>query len=140
MSRGTIDGQLQGWTGMRTFGGFEVANASYVVPLGASPFLLLMNLDLWNSLPEDVQEVMMRHAGEQLGAYGGGRYDEITEGIIAGQAEDADYTITYASDEDIAAYAEDYSIVHERWIEANDNGQAVYDTFMQLLDEYRNGG
>lgn len=140
MSRGTIDGQLQGWTGMRTFGGFEVANASYVVPLGASPFLLLMNQDLWNSLPEDVQEVMMRHAGEGLGAYGGGRYDAITEDIMAGQAEDPDYTITVASPEDIAVYAEQYSAVHEQWIEANENGQEIYDTFMRLLDEYRSGG
>jgi len=139
MLRGTIDGQLQGWTGMRTFGGFAVADATYMVPLGASPFLLLMNLDTWNGLPEDVQEVMMRHAGEGLGAYGGSRYDAITQDIIATQRDEG-HTIIEASQDDIAAYADQYSDVHDRWIEQHDNGQEIYDTFIQLLNDYRSGG
>lgn len=137
MLRGTIDGQLQGWTGMRTFGGFEVSNASYRVPLGASPFLLLMNLDLWNSLPADIQEVMMRHGGEGLARHGGAAYDAITVDIIAERAADPDYTITAATDEEIAAYAEQYSAVFDRWAAENSNGEEVLSTFLTLLEEYR---
>ncbi|MEM8856087.1 MAG: TRAP transporter substrate-binding protein DctP, partial [Pseudomonadota bacterium] len=136
MQRGTIDGQLQGWTGMKTFGGFAVSEGAYRVPLGASPFLLLMNKDLWESLPADVQEVMMKHAGEPLAARGGKAYDTITKGIIEDQTA-AGYVIREASAEDVARYADAYKNIYDRWSEETDNGEEVLSTFRQLIDDYR---
>lgn len=134
--RGTIDGQLQGWTGMNTFGGFDVSSAAYNGPFGAAPFVLLMNKSTWDGLPDDVQEVMMTHAGEPLARAGGRAYDEITEGIIDRQTAEG-YTVVEASEADIERYLEQYGTVHDTWIENTPNGQEVYDTFMQLLEDYR---
>lgn len=136
MQRGTIDGQLQGWTGMKTFGGFAVSEGAYRVPLGASPFLLLMNKDLWESLPADVQEVMMKHAGEPLAARGGKAYDTNTKGIIEDQTA-AGYVIHEASGDDVARYADAYKNIYDRWSEETDNGEEVLTTFRQLIDDYR---
>lgn len=138
MGRGTIDGQLQGWTGMNTFGGFAVSNGAYRVPLGASPFVLLMNKDLWESLSPTVQEVIMRHGGESLAARGGQAYDRITQGIVEEQVADG-YVIHQADADDIARYQGAYGEVYDRWIAENLNGQEIFDTYMQLIAEYRAG-
>lgn len=138
MGRGTIDGQLQGWTGMNTFGGFAVSNGAYRVPLGASPFVLLMNKDLWESLSPDVQEVMMRHGGESLAARGGEAYDRITLGIVERQVADG-YVVHEADADDIARYQEAYGEVYDRWIAENPNGEAIFTTYMELIADYRAG-
>ncbi|ABD56689.1 TRAP transporter substrate-binding protein [Jannaschia sp. CCS1] len=136
MGRGTIDGQLQGWTGMNTFGGFAVSNGAYRVPLGASPFLLLMNLDLWESLSAEQQEVMMRHAGEELARAGGQAYDEITLGIIERQRE-AGYAIAEADEAEIAAYQAAYPDIYDQWVAATENGAEVLAAFQGLIEDYR---
>ena len=136
MGRGTIDGQLQGWTGMNTFGGFAVSNGAYRVPLGASPFLLLMNQDLCDSLTPEQQEVMMRHGGEDLARRGGEAYDTITQGIIEERAE-AGYVIEEASSEDIAGYQEAYPDIYDTWVAETASGAEVLSTFQELLAAYR---
>lgn len=138
MGRGTIDGQLQGWTGMNTFGGFAVSKGAYRVPLGASPFLMLMNKDLWDSLPAEVQEVMMKHGGEALARTGGKAYDDITRDIVAKQTADG-YVAAEASAEDIARYQETYAGIYDRWIGETPNGQEVFDTYQRLIQDYRAG-
>ena len=136
MQRGTLDGQLQGWTGMNTFGGFAVARAAYRVPLGASPFFLLMNKDLWESLDPEVQEVMMRHGGEALARSGGQAYDRLTREIIERQTA-AGYVVTEAGEEAIARYQEAFGAIFDRWKSANPNGEATFETFTRLIEEYR---
>ena len=138
MQRGTIDGQLQGWTGMNTFGGFAVAKASYRVPLGASPFLLLMNKQLWDSLSPEVQAVMMKHGGEALARAGGQAYDRLTKDIIAKQLANG-YTITDASEADIARYQQDYAGIADKWAETTPNGKAVLEAYRKAIADYRAG-
>lgn len=136
--RGTIDGQLQGWTGMNTFGGFSVSRAAYNGPFGAAPFLLLMNKATWESLPADVQEVMMRHAGEPLARRGGRAYDEITRGIVERQTA-AGYELVTATEEDVARYLDSFGAVHDTWVAATENGAEVLATYMELIEAYRAG-
>lgn len=136
MQRGTIDGQLQGWTGMNTFGGFAVAKAAYRVPLGASPFLLLMNKDLWDSLSPEVQAVMTKHGGEALAAAGGRAYDELTREIMAKQKE-AGLTVMEASGEDVARYSEQHAGIADSWAEATPNGRETLDAYKRLIEEHR---
>jgi TRAP-type C4-dicarboxylate transport system substrate-binding protein len=138
MQRRTIDGQLQGWTGMNTFGGFAVAKASYRVPLGASPFFMLMNKRLWDSLPADVQAVMMKHGGEQLARAGGRAYDRLTQEIIARQQANG-YTIVDAGDADVARYREQHAGIYEQWARATPKGRETIDAFFRLIDQYRAG-
>ena len=121
---------------MNTFGGFAVSNGAYRVPIGASPFLMLMNKDLWESLSPEVQEVMMRHGGEALARRGGQAYDEITVGIVE-ERRAAGYVIEEASAEEIAAYQDTYAGIYDRWISETENGAEVLDTFRGLIDAYR---
>lgn len=140
MMRGTIQGMLQGWTGMQTFGSFEVTGAGYRVPFGMAAFLLLMNGDVWDSLPADVQEVMMAQGGETLARAGGIAYDEATQRIIDAQ-EAAGYAVVVPDDETVNGYADAYGqAVYDAWIGQYDNGQEVFDAFMSIIEEYRAEG
>ena len=138
MQRGTIDGQLQGWTGMQTFGGFAVSDVTYRVPLGASPFFLLMNKELWDSLDADVQEVMMRHGGEALARSGGRAYDDLTREIIERRLGEG-HTVIDATPEKIAQYQETHGALYENWAAGTPDGPEVFNTFLQLIEEYRAG-
>ncbi|NBB84470.1 MAG: hypothetical protein GVY28_13845 [Alphaproteobacteria bacterium] len=140
MMRGTVDGMLQGWTGMNTFGSFEVTGAGHRVPLGCSAFLLLMNQDTWDGLPGDVQDVMMKHGGEGLARAGGAAYDRITLDIIERQ-EAAGYGVGVPDDATIDGYAEQYGQeVYDAWAAETPNGEAVLDAFFRLIEEYRAEG
>lgn len=140
MMRGTVDGMLQGWTGMNTFGSFEVTGAGHRVPLGCSAFLLLMNQDTWDGLPGDVQDVMMKHGGEELARAGGAAYDRITLDIIERQ-EAAGYGVGVPDDATIDGYAEQYGQeVYDAWAAETPNGEAVLDAFFRLIEEYRAEG
>ena len=138
MQRGTIDGQLQGWTGMQTFGGFAVSNVTYRVPLGASPFFMLMNKDLWDSLPADVQEVMTKHAGEGLARAGGKAYDAMTIEIVERRRAEG-HIVIEPDAATLESYRTQYAGIYDAWQGSVPNGPEVFDAFFRLIDDYRVG-
>ena len=136
LARGAVDGLIQGLTGMRTFGTFNVVESTYEVPLGNIAFLLLMNKAKWESLPPAVQEAMDRHGGSALSVKGGEAYDKATQEIRAAKIAEG-YPIVTPTDEELAAYRTRFQPVHDAWIAETTNGQAVYDAFKAFLEEYR---
>lgn len=136
LARGAVDGLIQGLTGMKTFGTFNVVKQTYEVPLGNISFLLLMNKKKWESLPKAVQEAMDKHAGQALGLKGGKVYDEETAIIREAKIKEG-YPIVTPTEAELDAYRDRFIEVHKKWIEATPNGQAVYDEFKTFLAEYR---
>ena len=137
LNRGTVDGAIQGWTGMRTFKSLPLVDQAYAIPAGAIPFLLLMNEGKWNSLSAEAQASIMAHGGLAMAEAGGAAYTEIGNTIrndvnAEGRIED----IT-PDDATIDAYAARAQAVHDAWIAETPNGQAVYDAAVKLLAEMR---
>src|SRR5699024_7801097 len=64
MEKGTVDGVFYGLTASATYDLQEPANYVYTLPLGSSTGLYGMNLDVWEDLPEDVQNIMEEVAEE----------------------------------------------------------------------------
>ncbi|MCE8009168.1 TRAP transporter substrate-binding protein [Aestuariivita sp.] len=137
LNRGTVDGAIQGWTGMRTFKSLPLVDQAYVVPAGAIPFLLLMNEDKWNSLSEAAQAAIMEHGGRAMAQAGGGAYSDIGNAIRDDVIAEGRIEIVTPDDATIDAYAEQAKVVHEAWIAETPNGQAVYDAAVTLLAEMR---
>ncbi len=81
LNRGTIDGVIQGWTGMRTFKTMPLVKQAYAVPVGVIPFLLVMNKKTWSALPKDVQDAVMKHGGAAMAQTGGKAYTDIGTNI-----------------------------------------------------------
>lgn len=137
LNRGTVDGAIQGWTGMRTFKSLPLVDQAYAVPAGAIPFLLLMNENKWNSLSEDAQTAIMAHGGAAMAEAGGGAYTDVGASIRADVEAEGRIEIIVPDEATLDGYAKAAKPVHDAWIAATPNGQAVYDAAVKLLAEMR---
>ena len=136
LARGAVDGLVQGYTGMKTFGTFGVVKQSYEVPLGNSVFLLLMNKKKWESLPDDVKASMDKHGGATLAKSGGAAYDAAAARIRQHQM-DSGYQITTPTEEQLAAWREQFKKLPQEWIAATPDGQKIFDEFQAYLASVR---
>lgn len=139
LNRGTVDGAIQGWTGMRTFKSLPLVDQAYVVPAGAIPFLLLMNEGKWNSLSEAAQTAIMAHGGAAMAKAGGDAYTDVGASIRKDVEAEGRIEIITPDEATLAKYAEAAKPVHDAWIAATPNGQAVYDAAVKLLTDMRAG-
>ena len=137
LNRGTLDGAVQGWTGMRTFKSLALVDQAHAVPAGAIPFLLLMNQSKWDSLSSEAQKEIMAHGGLAMAKMGGGAYTAVGEEIRAGIIDEGRIEIVEYSDQEIAQWATAAKSVHQPWIDATPNGQVVYDAAVLALSEMR---
>lgn len=137
LNRGTVDGAIQGWTGMQTFKSLPLVDQAYVVPAGAIPFLLLMNKGKWDSLSPAAQDAIMKHGGLAMAKAGGDAYTGIGDKIRGNVIAEGRIEIVTPDEATIEAYAEKAKTVHDKWIAETPNGQAVYDAAVKLLAEMR---
>ena len=137
LNRGTVDGAIQGWTGMRTFKSLPLVDQAYVVPAGAIPFLLLMNEGKWNSLSAEAKDAIMKHGGLAMAEAGGNAYTEIGATIRGDVETEGRIEVVTPDEATLARYTEQAKSVHDAWIAETPNGQAVYDAAVKLLADYR---
>ncbi len=105
LARGTVDGVLTGYAGLRSF--HLLDSAQYVIELasGGMTFAVVMNQDAYDSIPEELRPAFDRHFGpEGQGEWGRllaqGEVDAREQMIEAGAI------VRSLSDEDAAAFAE----------------------------------
>ncbi|MSU90915.1 hypothetical protein GE300_15050 [Rhodobacteraceae bacterium 2CG4] len=133
LNRGTIDGVIQGWTGMNTFKSFPLVSQAVDVPAGTIPFLLLMNEAKWDSLPPEVQESMMTHGGLAMAESGAAAYTAAGEKVVEEQKAEGRLEILIPDADKLAAHEETTQAVHQWWIERTDNGQEIFDQTQAIL-------
>ena len=141
LNRKTIDGSIQGWTGMRTFKAMALVKQAINIPLGASPFLLLMNKKKWDSLSAKAKASFSKHGGEKMARAGGKNYGAASDSIQVKNKQAlkiAKYVPNKAELAKIKANA--IAKVHSWWIKKTPNGQAVYDKAQEILAAIRKGG
>jgi TRAP-type C4-dicarboxylate transport system substrate-binding protein len=141
LNRGTIDGSIQGWTGMRTFKAMNLVKQAVEIPLGASPFLLLMNKKRWDGLSAKAKASFSKHGGETIARAGGKAYKAASDKIIGSnpQAQKiAKFVPNKAELDKVIAHAK--ATVHQWWIKKTKNGQAVYDKALSIIADVRKGG
>lgn len=140
LNRGTVDGAIQGWTGMKTFKSLELVDQAHDIPAGAIPFLLLMNQRKWEALSEEAKAVVMEHGGLAMAELGGAAYTQAGEDIRTEVTAEGRIEVVMPDEATIARYAEAAQPVHAAWIAETPNGQAVYDAAAQMLADMRAGG
>lgn len=133
LNRVTIDGVIQGWTGMRTFKTMPLVNQAYSVPTGTIPFLLLMNEKKWNGLSKKTQNSIMMHGGLNMAKTGGAAYTELGEKIRSDVKSEGRIEMVTPNSAKINEYANAAQFVHDDWIKNTPNGQAVYDAALKIL-------
>lgn len=137
LNRGTIDGVVQGWTGMRTFKTMPLVKQAYTVPIGVIPFLLVMNKKTWNGLPKDVQASIMKHGGLKMAQMGGKAYTDIGEAIRNKARKDGKPVIVTPEKAQMDGYVKQAEGVYKWWTGKTENGKAVFDAALEELKKLR---
>ncbi|MEN8657181.1 MAG: hypothetical protein ABF313_03965, partial [Marivita sp.] len=97
----------------------------------------LMNEGKWNSLSADAQTAIMSHGGAKMAQMGGDAYTDVGESIRKDVVAEGRIEVVTPDQATIEKYAGKAKTVHDAWIAATPNGQAVYDTAVKLLVEMR---
>ena len=140
IQRGTIDGLLQGWTGVETFRTDQLVEQTFRAPMGALPFLLVMNKRRWESLTPDKQRVLLRHGGAAYAKMAGEAYDSRGHTFEDTLLNRDGYQVVDLSAVDEDWLREALEPVVQEWIANVPNGQAVYDAYVAALEDLRAGG
>ncbi|GAB3794090.1 C4-dicarboxylate TRAP transporter substrate-binding protein [Virgibacillus kimchii] len=141
MQRGTIDGAIYGYTSSVTYGLEEAAESVWELPVGSTGGLIGMNMDSWNELPEDIQELFQEVASNtHPEAYHEIYQIEGDQEAIA-QFESQNVKFNNASQEDIETLnkiAEE--AVWETWIKEQEErglpGREIMDSLIELVEKY----
>lgn len=76
LERGVVEGALTGWGPLQAFRWYEVLEYGTVVNTNCTPQYFVMNLDTWQRLPPDIQEIIDEVSGEYVAQKIGEAYDE----------------------------------------------------------------
>ncbi|MEO1701660.1 MAG: TRAP transporter substrate-binding protein [Pseudomonadota bacterium] len=120
LSKNTVDAGLVPFEVAIPLGLAELTSSSVELDQGArfgtSTFLFAMNKAAYESLPEDLQQVIDDHSGMALAAEIGAAWNGI-EPIGKQMAVDAGNSVVSLSAEASAEFAEPFAAVAQRWVE-----------------------
>ena len=126
LSRGTVDAGLVPFEIAIPLGLADITNASVELHDGArfgtSTFLFAMNKDAYNSLPDDLQQVIDEQSGRAIAAAMGDAWNDI-EPVGIQRAVDAGNSVTQLSQDASAAFTAPFNATVLRWVqEAKETG------------------
>jgi len=136
MQRGAIDGWWGPPTALEIFKLAEVANAITIFPYPSSGnFMWLMNKNVWNSLPADIQKIIDQDAEEeQLLAYAQATADAQNRGVEFALDTNPGFEVIFFSEEETAKLQNIVNPLLEEWLdEAESKGMQARD----LWNEYK---
>lgn len=120
LSRGTVDAGLVPFEVAIPLGLADLTSASVEMADGArfgtSTFLFAMNLDTYNSLPEDLQQIIDDHSGAAIAAEMGEAWNSI-EPIGIQRALDAGNDVTQLTTEASAEFTAPFDATVQRWVD-----------------------
>ncbi|QFT60755.1 C4-dicarboxylate-binding periplasmic protein precursor (plasmid) [Sulfitobacter sp. THAF37] len=135
LSRGLIDGTINEWVALTIFGVAEIAKYHLDINLGASPLMVVMNKDRYDSLPEEARAAIDKNSGEPFARLWGEEFDAAIEKFRSAAMKDDSRTFTTLSDEQQAIWDDKLQTVVDGWIAETPNGQEIYDAFTAAVNE-----
>lgn len=139
ISKGVIDGALAAWEVVPPTKLDEVTNYHSSMEqgkpaIGYTVLTVLMNQKKYDSLPDDLKEILDRHSGDALVERFGTEWDIFTENAKADADPDS---IVLISDENYAEMQKATAGLHDEWVKnapANINAQELLDAAKQILN------
>ena len=137
LQTGTIDGCFTNYDGLHLMKFDEVAQNLLISKAlwYATPFIHLMNIDKYNSLPKDVQEALMKAsevAEQKFGAVYDAAFDQVKKEQLA-----AGYKVTEMSKEDLVKWenAEKLDDMRAEWVAESE--KAGLKTAAQVMEKVK---
>ncbi|WP_227935455.1 TRAP transporter substrate-binding protein DctP [Alkalihalobacillus deserti] len=140
MSRGTIDSMLFNFSGGVAVGVDEVVNSIWTLPVSGLTSIIGMNLDVWESLPEDIQNIIEEVQQDFDAKMHHELFIKSDEKSAQTYAEQG-VVIHETSEEDLNKIREAAAeLVWDEWVKEQEDlglpGQEVLDTFVELIEKY----
>lgn len=144
LERGLVDGVLDNWEKAFVFKHHEVTKYRTTVGVQVPEMPMLMNLDVWNGLPSDIQKVIDETTGVQFSMHCGAIFDEVElmfRGMIAKyDAKAGNPEICDLSPEERARWKSATASVYDEWLKDMEAkgvpGKAILEYIYSLLDQY----
>ena len=137
LDRDIVDGGIQGWSGMRTFGSFPLVEQAWDIPVGMTPFLLLINEESWQRQPASVRDAMLRHGGLRIARSSGRAYAAINQQIRAALREADKPALMRPDAATQQALVERTQALHTVWMSASSDRERTYRAAQTLLSQLR---
>jgi len=144
LQKGVLDGMMIPWEAIYTFRQYEVVKYYTYFPSYVVYFTQAVNLNTWNSLPEDIQKQIESVSGiEGSKFWGKNMFDTAEQGAKAIIMEKGYPLIeTTLSDDEVAKLQELAEPLWEDWVnkmEAAEHSEArdILDTTLELIQTYQ---
>ncbi|NLO96845.1 MAG: TRAP transporter substrate-binding protein DctP [Peptococcaceae bacterium] len=141
LERGLVDAQWMFWPVLEGFKLYEVTKYHNLFGENGSNLNLMgyiINLNTWNSLPKDIQDILVEAydwAGDQIVKANG---EEI--GMAIENAKKRGNIFVELTSEELALWAETMEAVNQEWIKSTEAkgkpAQKLYEALMELLKKY----
>lgn len=142
LERGLADGHLIHWEAIRGFDTMDLFKYHTIFGPGGTdctPMGYQMNLDTWNSLPPEYQDIIVTSLREEVDVHIKENEEYVKQ--METLAEEKGHTFIRLTPEERQEWTKYFAEVNEKWInEAEKEGwpaREAYNHFMQLLKEYR---
>ena len=139
MEKGVIDGQILPWAGIKAFRTYEVTK-SYTDPVGLHEAIAveIMNKNVWDSLPPDIQEVFLKwNAYLGLESTRGAYYEDSEGKRLSLEHGGSIYTPT---PEEFKLWADALAPLRDKWVQEKEaeglQVRPMLDEMMRLIDKY----
>jgi len=145
VERGLVDCSLGGFDAISTFKVFEVTKYRTLAWLYIARITVMMNLDTWNSLPPDIQQIIDEVSGleksRQAGAFMDAQEKRSEEEVIRPWDKEKGNPEYYTLPEtERDRWADVVKPLHDKWIEENEAAglpaRAFYDDMLRLAEKY----
>ncbi len=135
LQRGTIDGLATTWASFEPYKLAEVTTAHLEVPLGGIPSMHFMSRKKFDSLPKDVQDIIMSNSGEVGSAAIGEFFAGAADRARAPIATSDKHKILKLSSDQFDAWKKKVASVTESWTKDRANGAKAYEEYVKLYNE-----
>jgi TRAP-type C4-dicarboxylate transport system substrate-binding protein len=145
LSKGVIDGAVIPWEVTAALKVPELVNNHTEFggdhALYTTAFVLAMNKERYESLPDDLKKVIDDNSGREFSAFAG-RTQASADGPSKQAAVDRGNNIITLDEDEVARWKEAAQPVYEKWVEEMKakgiDGQALIDEARMLIDKYTN--
>jgi TRAP-type transport system periplasmic protein len=135
LRRGTIDGLIQGWSGLAIFRQGDMVDHFVDAPVGVLSFALLMNKERFDKLPAELQALINKHSGLALSRAAGRSYDQVGHGFANGFIESGAVLPQLPRGELQQELSAGRQLTRENWVGQDQRRQQLVIEAQRLIEE-----
>jgi TRAP-type C4-dicarboxylate transport system substrate-binding protein len=141
VQKGVLDGYIFDYAGLNSFKLQEVSKYYTEVFIYVGPFLILMNQDSFNSLPEDLQKIIEEESGRAMSITLAELYQKDWDVVRSGILSDGKGTIIEITGDTLTAFEKPGQGFIRQWVEKNKSAsfdaQAYVDKLLESIRKYK---